>query len=157
MRSGKSVKKSFIWVQSHPSNSKRLEIRAIWRLLVTYENWIMDWGPVSYFLAYFRLSGHEKTWLNTRRWLKMVQGLLRQFTNSYPLNNFWIERRKRWSEVNMHIMLSDKVFRSLTNHHSMIVLNCNIRWGHNAKTERASQILKIVLGRYELADFLWKL
>ena len=34
--------------------------------------------------------------------------------------------------------------------YSMIVLNCNIRWGHSAKTRRASKILKKLLENMSL-------
>ena len=41
--------------------------------------------------------------------------------------------------------------------YSMIFLNCNIRWGHNAKTRRASQILKEAPERWEFAVFCWEI
>ena len=41
--------------------------------------------------------------------------------------------------------------------YSMILLNCNKRWGHNAKNRRASQILERAFGRYELPVFWWRI
>ena len=50
-----------------------------------------------------------------------------------------------------HILVADSLL------YSMIFLNCNIRWGHNAKTRRASQILKEAPERWEFAVFCWEI
>ena len=89
MRSGNHFKKSSIWVQSRPSSSMRLEIRAIWRLLVIFENWEMN---RDFFLCHASFQTcdcqdiKKHDWTN--QWMKKVQGLLTQFTNIYPLKEF---------------------------------------------------------------------
>ena len=56
--------------------------------------------------------------------------------------------------------MSDQLIPCIQNKfliYSMIFLNCNIRWGHNAKTRRASQILKEAPERWEFAVFCWEI
>ena len=47
--------------------------------------------------------------------------------------------------------------RRFSHKYSMIFFNCYIRWGHYAKTRRASQILKGATGRWAFAVFSWKI
>ena len=112
MRFRNGFKKSFIWVQSHPGSSKRLEMRAVWRLLVTFENWEMNWTVFLCHLSHHTLACLEIKYLTEQTpEVEKVKGLLTRFPNTdYPKefldhedikDNLWL--CKDWHEIAQNV------------------------------------------------------
>ena len=126
MRSKNSFKKSFIWVQSHPGSSERLEMRAIWSWLVTFEIYEMNWKIFLYHLSCYTLACLDMKKLTEQTLVaeKSSGATSAIHKNLFPQRIFGLRITYNYKETDIksHIMLYDKAwqitFRSLINHYS---------------------------------------